>query len=395
MNVVIWGLGTNGKNFIDVWGEQNVVAIVESNMAIRNTGEYKGIPIIDCEEYYMEYREYEIVITPMFSESIMKWLNENKITNYFILGSSRVRLETIKAINEGKLDSLLGVGNNRVYGLADADLFSRYLYEYLTKIKKEKCLLNDKNATSTCCISLDSKKRRKRDIDYEDINKFVHIERNKDLKQYFNKHEGKRIFIVATGPSITLEDLDVLRAHNEICISMNGMFYLYDRTRWRPDYYVMSDGGAIREYEKHMQKIDHDNVEVFVSDNYLNVSNELKCHMFRQKQCTSEIGFSNDFSNVVYSGATVVYACLQLAVYMGAKQIYLLGCDFSFSSNLGAKENHCCGPANPTYTFNFEFVKKAYECAKRETEKMGVKIYNATRGGKLEVFDRVNFDSLF
>ena len=138
MNVVIWGLGTNGKNFIDVWGEQNVVAIVESNMAIRNTGEYKGIPIIDCEEYYMEYREYEIVITPMFSESIMKWLNENKITNYFILGSSRVRLETIKAINEGKLDSLLGVGNNRVYGLADADLFSRYLYEYLTKIKKEK-----------------------------------------------------------------------------------------------------------------------------------------------------------------------------------------------------------------------------------------------------------------
>ena len=136
MNVVIWGLGTNGKNFIDVWGEQNVVAIVESNMAIRNTGEYKGIPIIDCEEYYMEYREYEIVITPMFSESIMKWLNENKITNYFILGSSRVRLETIKAINEGKLDSLLGVGNNRVYGLADADLFSRYLYEYLTKIKK-------------------------------------------------------------------------------------------------------------------------------------------------------------------------------------------------------------------------------------------------------------------
>ena len=41
------------------------------------------------------------------------------------------------------------------------------------------------------------------------------------------------------------------------------------------------------------------------------------------------------------------------------------------------------------------FVKKAYECAKRETEKMGVKIYNATRGGKLEVFDRVNFESLF
>ena len=37
----------------------------------------------------------------------------------------------------------------------------------------------------------------------------------------------------------------------------------------------------------------------------------------------------------------------------------------------------------------------AYEFIKKETEKQGVKVYNATRGGALEVFERVDFDLLF
>ena len=33
--------------------------------------------------------------------------------------------------------------------------------------------------------------------------------------------------------------------------------------------------------------------------------------------------------------------------------------------------------------------------AKRNADENGFKIYNATRGGKLEVFERVDFDTLF
>ena len=46
-------------------------------------------------------------------------------------------------------------------------------------------------------------------------------------------------------------------------------------------------------------------------------------------------------------------------------------------------------PPDMAYTFS------AYEVAKENAEKKGIKIYNATRGGKLEVFERVDFDSLF
>ena len=36
-----------------------------------------------------------------------------------------------------------------------------------------------------------------------------------------------------------------------------------------------------------------------------------------------------------------------------------------------------------------------YQKAKQYADAHGIKIYNATRGGKLEVFPRVDFDSLF
>ena len=37
----------------------------------------------------------------------------------------------------------------------------------------------------------------------------------------------------------------------------------------------------------------------------------------------------------------------------------------------------------------------AYECARKYADMHGIKIYNATRGGNLNVFERVCFDSLF
>ena len=37
----------------------------------------------------------------------------------------------------------------------------------------------------------------------------------------------------------------------------------------------------------------------------------------------------------------------------------------------------------------------AYEVAKDYAKENDIKIYNATRGGKLEVFERVDFDLLF
>jgi hypothetical protein len=130
------------------------------------------------------------------------------------------------------------------------------------------------------------------------------------------------------------------------------------------------------------------------------------CLKFVFSKFEHEFDFSTDCSEKIYIGYMVTYAMLQMAVYMGFKEIYLLGMDHNFSrekqgdGSIATKENvrnHAAilgnyglwGVAEPVKTTN------AYKSAKNYADGHGIKIYNATRGGKLEVFERVDFDGLF
>ena len=101
---------------------------------------------------------------------------------------------------------------------------------------------------------------------------------------------------------------------------------------------------------------------------------------------------------------------LQLAVYMGFKKIYLLGMDFTFSVEKTIEGNTIMNDIINHNSiiekvekelFDFQYFAEiddqllGYQAAKRYADAHGIKIYNATRGGKLEVFERVNFDTLF
>ena len=77
---------------------------------------------------------------------------------------------------------------------------------------------------------------------------------------------------------------------------------------------------------------------------------------------------------------------------MGISEIYLIGCDCNYSQKI----NHI-GEYNEEkheYSNKTEArLMKSYECA-YEHLKGKVKIFNATRGGQLEAFPRVDFDDL-
>ena len=85
---------------------------------------------------------------------------------------------------------------------------------------------------------------------------------------------------------------------------------------------------------------------------------------------------------------------------MGFEKIYLLGTDFTQKGNVGEKGNHIY---DDIFTEKrkivgnsfYDIALNALEIAKEYADAHGIKIYNATRGGKLEVFERVDFDSLF
>ncbi len=101
-------------------------------------------------------------------------------------------------------------------------------------------------------------------------------------------------------------------------------------------------------------------------------------------------------------GHSIVYDMgMQLAAYMGFSEIYLLGVDHSWNGHPTDEGNHfITGYYNQKENFAgiplmLDDINLAYMKAEQYSRQHGFRIYNATRGGKLEIFERVNFDSLW
>ena len=106
------------------------------------------------------------------------------------------------------------------------------------------------------------------------------------------------------------------------------------------------------------------------------------------------IKFSDDSSIVIYDGFSITYSLLQLACYMGFKEIYLLGCDCSFSRDPEKQHFVNSGHVDVNAYRIGEKMIMAFEKAKEYCDSHGINVYNATRGGALEVFPRVNLDEM-
>ena len=115
---------------------------------------------------------------------------------------------------------------------------------------------------------------------------------------------------------------------------------------------------------------------------------------------------SLDVSKTTYPGGTIIIdLILPLAFYMGFSEFYLLGCDCDFKLDEAgdlSKGYFYEGGAWPIqkdyrawYNTWYDMVMKSYSVVAETFECHGRKIYNAGIGGKLEVFERVNYDELF
>ena len=76
---------------------------------------------------------------------------------------------------------------------------------------------------------------------------------------------------------------------------------------------------------------------------------------------------------------------------MGFKEIYLVGVDCNYST----QKQHFIDYGKRIEHHPERNMIDAYKVARQYAESHEIKIFNATRGGKLEVFERINFDSLF
>jgi hypothetical protein len=232
----------------------------------------------------------------------------------------------------------------------------------------------------------------------------IYTKYNKKLKKFKDIHKGERCFIIGNGPSLKIEDLDKLK--NEYTFAANKIYVAFEETDWRPTYYCIQDFRLIMlEFESITQKTDAK--FKFIAGNPLilkNIHLNDWIYFFIDNRSPFYLharypSFSEDISRQIFEGSTVTYANIQLAVYMGFKEIYLLGVDHNYSMDSGSKNyfsdkymaNRNWAEYNPPHT---EYSTLAYEAARQYAEHNAIKIYNATRGGKLEVFERVNFDKI-
>ena len=109
----------------------------------------------------------------------------------------------------------------------------------------------------------------------------------------------------------------------------------------------------------------------------------------------NKIKYSSDMSVNVYDGFTVTNMAIQLAIYMGFKKIYLIGCDCDYTQPKihfieapGDKQKIEAGWLPQAVDLSLD----GYRAVRDFAYKKHVEIYNVTRGGKLEVFYRDNLE---
>lgn len=234
------------------------------------------------------------------------------------------------------------------------------------------------------------------------------------IRAFQNMHLKEKCFIIGNGPSLSIRDLEVINRLKIKTFASNMIFKCYDELQWRPNFYFCTDDNFIRDVlvESDMLEYASQNCQYMFSrvNGLLSkaVDKIPNLMLFRSVYPNSgqSFAFSADCSEKVFVGYTVTYAMIQMAAYMGFEEIYLLGMDQNFSLDIDENgnvverkeiKNHSqiLGDYPMRGIANTALTNRAYMTAREYADSHGIKIYNATRGGKLEVFERVDFDKMF
>lgn len=243
-----------------------------------------------------------------------------------------------------------------------------------------------------------------------DKKKYARTDDRRYIQSLKNTKAGKRCFILGNGPSLTVEDLNKLES--EETFAFNRIYYMFDKTDWRPTYYMCVDVGVLGMNLPAIENLSLPNIILSdIARNAVRNHTENIHYIYDySKFKVNRWGFdkpyiSEDVSDHCCFCFTVTYDAIQLAIYMGYSEIYLLGVDHNYSVKTDSKgritrddtvKDYFEGLEKTAITaMNYEATTAAFEVAREYCDRKGIVIKNATRGGKLEAFERINFDTLF
>ena len=235
------------------------------------------------------------------------------------------------------------------------------------------------------------------------------------LRALKRARRGRRCFVIGNGPSLARTDLSRLKS--ETTFATNGFFLMMPELDWSPTYYVVEDHLVAEDRAAEITALSGTTKLFPANLAYALRPDEHTIFFDHRPRKRYPLGFDFSFDADVntYTGGTVTFTCIQLAAYLGFQEIYLIGVDAEYSIPADAAlsgggrvkaidmrsddPNHFhpdyFGKGKRWHEPNVEVMLGAYAEARRATESRGISIVNATVGGKLEVFPRIDFDTLF
>lgn len=232
------------------------------------------------------------------------------------------------------------------------------------------------------------------------------------LARLKGSHKGERCFLIGNGPSLTGEDLNLLK--DEYTFGTNMVYKIFDQTEWRPSFHCVSD-------------------TIYASKLGTELSEMVKAPLFttertyrRMRKKPIDTTYVHTIQTELYKvrgniqaycmiKATVLSLAAEMAFHMGFSEIYLLGVDCTnphdkgghFTDNYATKEVAETDINRIKMRMNAKSLTKkqigdhiidrsmkVYSLLDRYASKHGIRIYNATRGGNLEIFPRVNLEDV-
>ena len=237
---------------------------------------------------------------------------------------------------------------------------------------------------------------------------------NDPFKKYKDLHKGKRVFLVANGPSLLNTNLDLLE--NEISFAMNRVSLIYNKNpKWRPTYYLFSstnvrpDKPWAKKWTKSvLEAIQEEKTTPFIASMFkqyidpTGIFNKIEWFGSMSETKPTKEGlihescFSHNVIERIDKSGTSMNLALQLCNHMGFSEIVLVGADLGWSKDHGSKNdpNHF----DPNYTADIPKPEKvnhqmrnihslAYKHLKSKT-----KIYNASNKTVLDVYPIIDFE---
>jgi hypothetical protein len=223
------------------------------------------------------------------------------------------------------------------------------------------------------------------------------------LKRLQNMHRGQRCFIIGNGPSLNKMDLSPLK--DEITFGLNRIYLLFPKWGFSTTYYVAVNNLVIKQFGYDIEKLDMIKFISWYSRQWINFTDDM---IFIRDPYDGTMQFSKDPTNKIWEGATVTYVAMQLAYYLGFKQVILIGVDHNFSTKGEPhKEIISDGPDKDHFSSNYfnegirwqlpdlEMSENAYSLAKDYYFNDNREILDATIDGKLKIFPKIKFSEIF